>query len=93
MTRVLGSFVECFPDVQVITEFDILTVSDGTGFVTAHTGGTYNLVAGKLELLAALLHEARQVWIGFLFHFLFWLKCFCKCSDFFVNAKVDVTES
>ena len=64
-------FVESFPDVQVITEFDILTVSDGTGFVTTHTGGTYNLVAGKLELLAALLHEARQVWVGFLFHFLF----------------------
>ena len=71
VTRVLGAFVECFPYVQVITEFDILTVSDGTGFVTAHTGGTYNLVAGEVELLAALLHEARQVWVGFLFHFLF----------------------
>ena len=93
VTGVLGAFVEGFPDVQVITEFDILTVSDGTNLVIAHTGGTYNLVAGKLELLAGLLHEARQVWIGFLFHFFFLLKCFCKCSDFFVNAKVDVTES
>ena len=66
-----GTFVEGFPDVQVITEFDILAVSNGTGFVTAHTGGTYNLVAGEVELLAALLHEARQVWVGFLFHFSF----------------------
>ena len=71
VTGVLGAFVEGFPDVQVVTEFDVLTVSDGTSFVTAHTSGTYNLVAGKLELLAALLHEARQVWIGFLFHFSF----------------------
>lgn len=55
----------------MITEFDILTVSDGTGFVTAHTGGTYKFVAGEVELLADLLHEARQVWIVFLFHFLF----------------------
>ena len=59
VTGVLGAFVEGFPDVQVVTEFDILTVSDGTSFVTAHTGGTYNLVAGELELLATLLHEAR----------------------------------
>ena len=66
-----GTFVEGFPDVQVVTEFDVLTVSDGTSFVTAHTGGTYNLIAGELELFAALLHEARQVWIGFLFHFSF----------------------
>ena len=83
----LGAFVEGFPDIQVITEFDILTVSDGTNLVIAHTGGTYNLVAGELELLATLLHEARQVWIGFLFHFLFFLIIQCKCSDFFVNAK------
>ena len=69
VTGVLGAFVEGFPDVQVVTEFDVLTVSDGTSFVTAHSGGTYNLVAG--ELLATLLHEARQMWIGFLFHFLF----------------------
>ena len=70
VTWVLGAFVECFPYVQVITEFDVLTVSDGTGFVTAHTGGTYKFVAGEVELLADLLHEARQVGIGFLFHFL-----------------------
>ena len=79
--------MEGFPDVQVITEFDVLTVSDCTSFVTAHTGGTYNLVAGELELLADLLHEARQMGIGFLFHFLFFLIIQCKCSDFFVNAK------
>ena len=71
VTGVLGAFVESFPDVQVVTEFDVLTVSDGTSFVTAHTGGTYNLVAGELELLADLLHEARQMRVGFLFHFLF----------------------
>jgi len=71
VTGVLGAFVEGFPDVQVITEFDVLTVSDGTSFVTAHTGGTHNLIAGELELLADLLHKARQMRIGFLFHFLF----------------------
>ena len=82
VTGVLGAFVEGFQDVQVITEFDILTVSDGTSFVTAHTGGTYNLVAGELELLATLLHEARQVWIGFLFHFSFDLNVFANVVFF-----------
>ena len=82
VTGVLGAFVEGFPDVQVVTEFDILTVSDGTSFVTAHTGGTYNLVAGELELLAALLHEARQVWIVFLFHFSFDLNVFANVVFF-----------
>ena len=78
----LGAFVEGFPDVQVVTEFDILTVSDGTSFVTAHTGGTYNLVAGELELLADLLHEARQMWVGFLFHFSFDLNVFTNVVFF-----------
>ena len=82
VTGVLGAFVEGFPDVQVVTEFDVLTVSDGTSFVTAHTGGTYNLVAGELELLAALLHEARQMWIGFLFHFSFDLNVFANVVFF-----------
>ena len=49
-----------FPNVQVITEFDILTVSDGTNLVIAHTGGTYNLIAGEAELLAGLLYEADR---------------------------------
>ena len=78
----LGAFVEGFPDVQVITEFAVLTVSDGTSFVTAHTGGTYNLVAGELELLADLLLEARQVWIVFLFHFSFDLNVFANVVFF-----------
>ena len=82
VTGVFGTFVEGFPNVQVVTEFDILTVSDGTSFVTAHTGGTYNLVAGELELLAALLYEARQVWIGFLFHFSFDLNVFANVVFF-----------
>ena len=63
-----GAFVEGFPDVQVITEFDILTVSDGSSFVTAHTGGTYYLVTGDVELLAAVLHEASKMGEFFCFH-------------------------
>ena len=82
VTGLLGAFVEGFPDVQVVTEFDVLTVSDGTSFVTAHTGGTYNLVAGEVELLAGLLYEARQVRVSFLFHFSLVLKVFANVMFF-----------
>lgn len=68
VTGVLGASIELFPGVQVITEFDVLTVSDGSSFVTAHTGGTYYLVTGDVELLAAVLHEASKMGIVFLFH-------------------------
>ena len=71
VTGVLGASVEFFPGVQVITEFDVLTVSDGSSFITAHTGGTYYLVTGDVELLAAVLHEASKMGEFFCFHFLF----------------------
>ena len=47
--------------MNVITEADILTVSDGRSHVTAHAGGTYQVVTSELELLGATLDEARQV--------------------------------
>ena len=68
VTGVLGASVELFPGVQVITEFDVLTVSDGSSFITAHTGGTYYLVTGDVELLAAVLHEASKMGEFFCFH-------------------------
>ena len=68
VTGVLGASVELFPDVQVITEFDVLTVSDGSSFITAHTGGTYYLVTGDVELLAAVLHKASKMGEFFCFH-------------------------
>ena len=74
--------MEGFPDIQIISEFDILTVSDGTNLVIAHTGGTYNLVASEVELLASLLYEARQVRVSFLFHFSLVLKVFANVMFF-----------
>jgi len=68
VTGILGASVEFFPSVQVITELDVLTVSDGSSFVTAHTGGTYYLVTDDVELLAAVLHEASKMGVVFLFH-------------------------
>ena len=68
VTGVLGASVELFPSVQVITELDVLTVSDGSSFVTAHTGGTYYLVTGDVELLAAVLHKASKMGEFFCFH-------------------------
>ena len=69
VTGMEASLEEEAPYLDVITEADILTVSDGTNLVIAHTGGTYNLVAGEAELLAGLLYEARQMRVSFLFHF------------------------
>ena len=82
VTWVFGTLVEGFPNVQVITEFDILTVLDGTNLVITHTGGTYNLVAGEVELLAGLLYEARQMRMSFLFHVSLVLKVFANVMFF-----------
>ena len=62
---------EEFQNFQVVTEADVLTVSDGRGFVTAHAGGMYYLIAGELELLATMLHELRDVGKCFFFHTVF----------------------
>ena len=53
---------------QVITDADILTVSDGTSFVIAHTCGTDNLIASQVKLLAAALDEARDVGKSLIIH-------------------------
>ena len=54
--------------VYVVTDTDVLSVSDGRGFVAAHAGGTYNLVAGHMQLLAVTLREVRQMRKIFFFH-------------------------
>ena len=71
-------------DFMVVTETDILTVSDGRGFIAAHAGGTYNLVAGHVQLLAATLREVRQVGEFFFFH-RFSFKIRDKDSHFSLN--------
>lgn len=68
VTGVLRMLQQKTEDFMVVTETDILSVSDGRGFVAAHAGGTYNLVAGHVELLAAVLHEAREMGVIFVFH-------------------------
>ena len=47
-------------DIEVITDTDILAVSDSAGVATAHTCATHNLVAGKMKLLAATLQPGGQ---------------------------------
>ena len=55
-------------DLHIVTEADILTVSDGRSLVVAHAGDTYNFIAGELKLLAAVLNELRDVGKCFFFH-------------------------
>ena len=40
-------------DIEVITDTDILAVSDSACVATAHTCAAHNLVAGKVKQLAA----------------------------------------
>lgn len=47
------AFQQQFQYGQVITDTDILTVSDGRSFVIAHAGGTYDFITGDVETLAA----------------------------------------
>ena len=47
-------------DIEVITDTDILAVSDSAGVATAHTCAAHNLVAGEVELLAATLQPGGQ---------------------------------
>lgn len=55
-------------DLHIVTETDILTVSDGRSLVVAHAGDTYYFIAGELKLLAAVLNELRDVGKCFFFH-------------------------
>ena len=45
---------------EVITQADILAVSDGTGMLAAHVCAAHNFVSGELQELAASLHECRN---------------------------------
>ena len=47
-------------DIEVITDTDILAVSDSACVATAHTCAAHNLVAGEVELLAATLQPGGQ---------------------------------
>ena len=58
-----------FQGGEVVTEADVLTVSDGTSFVTAHASGTYKFVTGDVELLAALLDKSGEMREIFCYHF------------------------
>lgn len=68
VTGIQTALQEEFQDFQVVTEADILTVSDGRSLVVAHAGDTYNFIAGELKLLAAVLNELRDVGKCFFFH-------------------------
>ena len=58
-TGLFRTLQEEFQYYQVVTQADILTVSDGTGFVTTHARHTDNLVASQAELLTAALQVIR----------------------------------
>lgn len=45
--------------MDVVTEADVLAVSDGTSFIIAHAGGPYNVVTRELKALAAVLQVVR----------------------------------
>ena len=68
VTRMEAALEKEFQHFQVITDADILTVSDGTGFIIAHTCGTDNLIASQVKLLAAALDEARDVGKSLIIH-------------------------
>ena len=68
MARMEAELQQKSHDRNVITEADILTVSDGRSLVVAHAGDTYNFIAGELKLLAAVLNELRDVGKCFFFH-------------------------
>ena len=47
-----------FQEPKVITEADVLTVSDGAGMFTAHGCAMHYFVSGELQELAATLEPA-----------------------------------
>ena len=46
-----------FQDYKVITQTDVLTISDGTGRPAAHGCAAHNFISGKLQELTASLDE------------------------------------
>lgn len=48
-----------FQYYEVITQADVLAVSDGTGMLTAHGCAAHNFVSGELQELAAALEPVR----------------------------------
>ena len=50
---------EEFQDYKVITQADVLAVSDGTGRPAAHGCAAHNFVSGELQELAAALEPVR----------------------------------
>ena len=52
---------EEFQYYEVITQADVLAVSDGTGMFTAHGCAAHNFVSGELQELAAALEPIRQM--------------------------------
>ena len=62
-------------DLHIVTEADILTVSDGRSFVIAHTGDTHDFITGHVKAFAALLQIVRQMGelLSLIFHFLYCL--------------------
>ena len=48
-----------FQYYEVITQADVLTVSDGTGMLTAHGCAAHNFVSGELQELTAALEPVR----------------------------------
>lgn len=55
------AFQQEFQSGEIVTEADIFTVSDGRGHVTAHAGGTNQLITGDVKTLAALFQIVRQM--------------------------------
>ena len=53
------TFQEEFQYYQVVTQADVLAVSDGTGMLTAHGCAAHNFVSGELQELAAALEPIR----------------------------------
>lgn len=51
------TFQEEFQYYQVVTQADVLAVSDGTGMLTAHLCTTHNFITCQLKLLAATLQK------------------------------------
>lgn len=74
VTGIVGTLVQEVKDFNVITDTDILAVSDSAGVATAHTCATHNLVAGKMKLLAATLQPGGQAgkFTILLFHINYW---------------------
>ena len=52
---------EKFQYLQIITQTDVLAVSDGTGMLTAQGCASHNFVSGELQELTAALEPVRQM--------------------------------